>query len=46
MASKTESTLRNMVLALFLVALASATSLGYIYELTKGPIDAAKLKRN
>jgi electron transport complex protein RnfG len=45
MASKTESTLRNMVLALFLVALASATSLGYIYELTKGPIDAAKLKK-
>jgi Na+-translocating ferredoxin:NAD+ oxidoreductase subunit G len=45
MASKTESTLRNMVLALFLVALISATSLGYIYELTKEPIDAAKLKK-
>lgn len=45
MASKTESTLRNMVIALFLVALASATSLGYIYELTKGPIDQAKLKK-
>jgi len=45
MASKTESTLRNMVLALLLVAAASATSLGYIYELTKGPIDQAKLKK-
>jgi len=45
MASKTESTLRNMVVALFLVAAVSATALGYIYELTKGPIDAAKLKK-
>ena len=45
MASKTESTLRNMVLALLLVSLASATSLGYIYELTKGPIDKAKLEK-
>lgn len=45
MASKTESTLKNMVLALTIVALISATSLGYIYELTKGPIDAAKLKK-
>ncbi|NJO89306.1 MAG: RnfABCDGE type electron transport complex subunit G [Chloroflexia bacterium] len=45
MASKTESTLRNMVLALFIVALISATSLGYIYELTKGPIDQAKLQK-
>ncbi len=45
MASKTESTLQNMVLALFIVALISATSLGYIYELTKGPIDQAKLQK-
>jgi Na+-translocating ferredoxin:NAD+ oxidoreductase subunit G len=45
MASKTESTLRNMVLALFAVAIVSATSLGYIYELTKGPIEKAKLKK-
>ncbi|MDF1546281.1 MAG: RnfABCDGE type electron transport complex subunit G [Bacteroidales bacterium] len=45
MASKTESTLRNMVLALLIVALVSATSLGYIYELTKGPIEQAKLAK-
>ena len=45
MASKTESTLLNMVLALFFVALASATSLGYIYELTKDPIKEAKSKK-
>lgn len=45
MASKTESTLRNMILALLAVALISATSLGYIYELTKGPIEQAKLTK-
>jgi electron transport complex protein RnfG len=45
MAGKTESTLRNMVLVMLGVALASATSLGYIYELTKGPIDKAKLAK-
>jgi len=45
MASKTESTLRNMILALLVVALVSATSLGYIYELTKGPIEQAQLAK-
>lgn len=45
MANKTESTLRNMVLALLIVALISATSLGYIYEFTKGPIDKAKMQK-
>jgi Na+-translocating ferredoxin:NAD+ oxidoreductase subunit G len=43
MASKTESTLLNMVLVMLAVTLASATSLGFVYELTKGPIDKAKL---
>ncbi|OQX97220.1 MAG: hypothetical protein B6I20_13130 [Bacteroidetes bacterium 4572_117] len=45
MASKTESTLRNMLLALLVVSLVSATTLGYVYEFTKGPIAAAKLKK-
>ncbi len=45
MASKTESTLKNMVLVLLSVALVSATSLGYIYELTKKPIEEAKLTK-
>ena len=45
MASKTESTLRNMLLALFVVAFISATTLGYVYEFTKGPIEVAKLKK-
>jgi len=45
MVKKTESTLRNMLLALFVVAFISATTLGYVYEFTKGPIAAAKLKK-
>ncbi len=45
MASKTESTLRNMVVVLLAVALVSATSLGYIYEFTKGPISKAKMAK-
>ncbi len=45
MASKTESTLKNMVLVLLSVALISATSLGYIYEFTKKPIEEAKLQK-
>jgi len=45
MAKKTESTLRNMLIALFVVALISSTTLGYVYEFTKGPIEAAKLKK-
>ena len=34
-----------MVLALFVVSLVSATTLGFVYEFTKGPIAAAKLKK-
>ncbi|MEN8119011.1 MAG: RnfABCDGE type electron transport complex subunit G [Bacteroidota bacterium] len=45
MASKTESTLRNMLIALFVVSFISATTLGYVYEFTKGPIAEAKLKK-
>ncbi len=45
MASKTESTLKNMVVVLLIVSLVSATSLGYIYELTKNPIASAKLAK-
>ncbi len=45
MANKTKSTLFNMVLALFLVSLVASTSLAYVYELTKAPIAAAKLKK-
>lgn len=40
--AKTESTFLNMVLTLFLVTFISATSLGFIYEITKGPIEISK----
>lgn len=43
--AKTESTFLNMVLALFLVTLVTSTALGFIYELTKGPIKQAKLNK-
>jgi Na+-translocating ferredoxin:NAD+ oxidoreductase subunit G len=40
-----ESTFLNMVLTLFLVTLAASAALGYIYEITKGPIAEAKLQK-
>jgi len=45
MANKKESTLLGMTLTLFIVTLVAATTLGYIYELTKGPIAEASRKR-
>ncbi|MFA8436555.1 MAG: RnfABCDGE type electron transport complex subunit G [Marinifilaceae bacterium] len=45
MAGKKESTFINMVLVLFIVTLVASASLGYVYELTKGPIEAAKLAK-
>lgn len=43
--AKKESTLLNMVLALGIITLAASTALGYIYELTKDPIAAARLAK-
>jgi electron transport complex protein RnfG len=40
-----ESTFTNMVLTLFIVTLLASTALGFIYELTKGPIEQAKLRK-
>ena len=45
MASKKESSFINMVLTLFVVALAASTALGFVFELTKEPIALAKLQR-
>lgn len=42
--AKRESTFTNMVVTLLLVTGIAATALGYVYDLTKGPIAAAKLK--
>lgn len=43
--AKKESTITNMVLTLFIVTLISATSLGFIYEITKSPIAMAMLTK-
>jgi len=43
--AKKESTLFNMVSSLVVVTLIASTALGYIYELTKGPIAEAKLAK-
>jgi len=43
--AKKESTLFNMVSSLVVVTLVASTALGYVYELTKGPIAEAKLAK-
>ncbi len=43
--AKKESTFLNMVLTLFMVTGISALTLGYVYNVTKGPIEAAKQER-
>lgn len=42
--AKKESNFLNMVFTLFIVTALAATALGFVYELTKEPIAAAKLK--
>ena len=43
--AKKESTLGNMVIALVVITLGASAALGGVYELTKGPIAAAKLEK-
>lgn len=45
MASKKESTFISMVLTLFMVTFVASAALGYLYELTKGPIAEGKLAK-
>lgn len=45
MASKKESTFVSMLLTLFIVTFVASAALGYLYELTKGPIAASKLAK-
>lgn len=45
MAEGIESSFKNMVLTLFIVALVAATSLAYVFEITKEPIAKAKLEK-
>jgi Na+-translocating ferredoxin:NAD+ oxidoreductase subunit G len=43
--AKKESNFTNMVVTLFLVTLIASTALGFVYNLTKNPIEAAKLAK-
>ena len=43
--AKKESTFLNMVVTLFVITLAAATVLGFVYEATKEPIAEAKMKQ-
>ncbi len=45
MASKKESTFKNMVVTLFVVAVVAALALGSVYVITKKPIELAKKKK-
>ncbi len=45
MASKTKSTLLNMVLTLLIISVVSAGALAYVYSITKKPIEQAQLKK-
>ena len=42
--AKRESTFTNMVVTLLLVTGIAAAALGYVYDITKGPIEVAKIK--
>ena len=43
--AKIESTLRNMVLSLTLISLGASACLGFVYEMTKGPIEMTALNK-
>lgn len=44
MAKKLESSLKNMILCLLLISLFMSAALGYVYVVTKGPIEATSKK--
>jgi len=43
--AKTESTFKNMVISLLIIAGASSACLGFVYEFTKGPIELSILNK-
>jgi electron transport complex protein RnfG len=43
--AKTESTFKNMALSLTLISLAASACLGFVYEITKTPIEVAVLNK-
>jgi len=45
MAKKLESNLRNMILSLMIISVVMSAALGYVYLLTKGPIEVANKQK-
>jgi electron transport complex protein RnfG len=45
MAKKLDSTLKNMALSLFIICGTMSAALGYVYSLTKGPIENAEKQK-
>lgn len=43
--AKTESTFKNMVLSLTLISLAASACLGFVYQMTKAPIELSVLNK-
>jgi electron transport complex protein RnfG len=43
--AKTESTFKNMVLSLTLISLVASACLGFVYEMTKKPIELSILNK-
>jgi len=43
--AKIESSLKNMILSLTLIALGASAALGFVYEVTKQPIERTKLNK-
>lgn len=43
--AKTESTFKNMVISLTLISLVASACLGFVYEMTKEPIELANLNK-
>ena len=43
--AKTESTFKNMFIVLSSISLVAATTLGFVYQQTKGPIEQTKLNK-
>lgn len=43
--AKTESTFKNMVMSLTLISLVASACLGFVYEMTKEPIELANLNK-
>lgn len=43
--AKMESSLKNMVLSLTLISLGASAALGFVYEITKGPIEISALNK-